>query len=116
MSEWQDISTAPRNGTRLLLLHLPTYTISSGGYDPCHHVWYGLSHDPTHWQALPAPPKPEKATQIEVDIRSRDGIGICKQNNDKETDRWCFMGYSSTKVNWVKLAEAILKADEAGLM
>lgn len=66
MSEWRDISTAPKDGTPVLLV-IPE---NSGGHIPpifigaYHGEWYtyGASSSgtlwrgqPTHWQPLPAP-------------------------------------------------------------
>ena len=73
MSEWQDISTAPRDGTKILLwLKSPYSTVEKAGYyepwdvwlsghlpsDPDLHEPYGIgSLVPTHWQPLPEPPE-----------------------------------------------------------
>lgn len=82
--EWRDISTAPKDGTRVMLWMVPTYdggTISLIDDDP-HPVfgswvkwadndkesgfregwtWYGSARcKPTHWMPLPPPPEKEK--------------------------------------------------------
>lgn len=57
---WQDISTAPHDGTRILLW-------ASAWHDPCSGSWYGsdwrqvydlptFAHSPTHWMPLPPTP------------------------------------------------------------
>lgn len=57
---WHDISTAPHDGTRILLW-------ASAWHAPCSGSWYGsdwrqvydlptFAHSPTHWQPLPQPP------------------------------------------------------------
>lgn len=70
MSEWQDIKTAPRDGTAVLL-YVPGW--SHGDPLMTTASWYGdewcllmvggyavdsdVYPDPTHWQPLPAPPE-----------------------------------------------------------
>jgi hypothetical protein len=61
---WQDIASAPRDGT-LILLHghdqiNPGYydaTPRIGGYGPWH---WGITFQPTHWMRLPEPPTPKE--------------------------------------------------------
>ena len=54
--DWQDISTAPRDGTWIITYGADT-PISDGfvlDYWPCDEdAWNG---NPTHWRPLPAPP------------------------------------------------------------
>ena len=67
MSEWQDIASAPKDGTRILI----PYPLHRGGveieaYEVMIVRWNGrgwvsemawmLHEDPAHWQPLPAPP------------------------------------------------------------
>jgi len=74
MTEWQDISTVPRNGTRIMLYRNGHYVF--GNWDDDRHAakprpyW---SHDserifgtvdarknpPTHWRPLPPAPRSE---------------------------------------------------------
>ena len=76
--EWQPISTAPKDGTEILLFGLfswdydfedakPTTAVGEwddyGGYE-CEGGWQTITHnpykdncEPTHWKPLPEPPK-----------------------------------------------------------
>lgn len=67
MSDWQDIATAPRDGTRVLLWfnELDPHTIQSewrdevGWVDVWNNDRIELTHSfiwPTHWMSLPEPP------------------------------------------------------------
>lgn len=85
MSEWQDISTAPKDGTEVLIWcsHCDSQILAVWGcanhncYDNCcaeaggedAPMWrdtFGLNdiednwHRPTHWMPLPPPPKDSK--------------------------------------------------------
>ena len=73
MGEWQDISTAPKDGTRILTwgrLHADL----DGGEAPCitistHDVygWYAPDfggHEPALWQPLPPPPNTGKGEGV----------------------------------------------------
>jgi hypothetical protein len=63
MTTWQDIATAPRDGTAVLATHAVwEYPVVSLFYT--HWMsWqdalngYGLSPQPSHWMPLPEPPK-----------------------------------------------------------
>ncbi len=68
MSEWQDISTAPRDGTRVRLKAgadacVGSFRVHSDG-DAAEwrmhskDIGWCRDHPPTHWQPLPAPPEP----------------------------------------------------------
>jgi hypothetical protein len=81
MSDWQPIETAPRDGTRLILLcnghpslgrYIHREATTNGVRDEVHSfsgwVWAGgfLSHgkpEPTHW--LPIPPVPASGIETE---------------------------------------------------
>ena len=64
MSEWQPISTAPRDGTRVLLYdqHDPGSGFARvvGAWDPKWKRWFSIpgsyTKRPSHWMALPPPP------------------------------------------------------------
>ena len=72
MSDWQDISTAPKDGTRVLVAArgmVEAARWTNGGYgawgwhnaysereDP----WEGNRLDATHWMPLPTPPEGEQ--------------------------------------------------------
>ena len=77
---WQDISTAPKDGTDVLL-YFPLEGLSSDwpkriiahwraiDGERGHWVWqarafrsYSEEYQPTHWQPLPAPPSPGERT------------------------------------------------------
>ncbi len=67
MSEWQDIETAPKDGSLLLLCMSPhrgylEVPMKVGGYWGERWNIFGGSWIPTHWQPLPSPPthNPEK--------------------------------------------------------
>jgi len=63
---WQDISTAPRDGSLMLLsdanwphaAHRGGAPVKVGGF--WHDKWniFGASWEPTHWMPLPEPPLP----------------------------------------------------------
>lgn len=68
MSEWQDISTAPKDGTPVILFarcrtataatvvigwHLP----DMGWIEECFAPNHPVGIVPTHWQPLPTPPE-----------------------------------------------------------
>lgn len=62
--EWQDIATAPRDGTRVLLWPTDVYgkPATSGSYASAHSKWFeacdGISVlHPTKWMPMPEPPK-----------------------------------------------------------
>lgn len=62
-SPWRPIETAPRDGTRVLLL-IPPYGAGSGHWD---EKWIGhfvLNREapPTYWMPLPTPPQTEPRT------------------------------------------------------
>jgi hypothetical protein len=64
MSEWQDISTAPKDGTRVLLWTAEWETPQAGAmygmkWACCSDVADrgGWLHPPTDWQPLPSPPE-----------------------------------------------------------
>ena len=66
MSEWQDIETAPRDGTLVLAWSGRAPLIAYWGRDNALNPlgWIGghcrINHidQPTHWMPLPAPPYP----------------------------------------------------------
>lgn len=61
MSKWQDIMTAPKDGTNILF-YTPNYGVWYGHYDPAPRG-YSLSYpcadavNITHWMPLPRPPE-----------------------------------------------------------
>ena len=68
MSEWQDISTAPKDGTEILVAGPAWDDLSKGFFQTVamwiDHAWFqeqtdypdAAVYDPTHWQPLPEPP------------------------------------------------------------
>jgi len=58
MTEWQDISTAPKDGTNLLVTDGETTALGwHDEFDEPEEPWCGWIKWPTHWMPLPAPPK-----------------------------------------------------------
>lgn len=68
-NQWRPISTAPRDGSKILALCQPRY-VETGEpmpFDYINVVWWregrfkhslnGSYAEPTHWQALPSPPE-----------------------------------------------------------
>ncbi len=59
MSEWRDISTAPRDGTKILLGWPGVINMGRGdvrGFYALNTATYFHPEQPTHWHALPDPP------------------------------------------------------------
>ena len=60
---WQDIATAPKDGTRVLLNadHAGRRIIIVGRYGLQRHLWHAVPGkdpiQPTHWMPLPEPPR-----------------------------------------------------------
>ena len=73
MAEWQDISTAPKDGTDILTF-TPASNARTGILCDIHCGYWNLDFkewtqsdleweiDPTHWQPLPAPPSMKEGT------------------------------------------------------
>lgn len=62
--EWRDISTAPKDGTDVLIFQAGYEGVYLCWYDDSDGVWFDErdnSYAPTHWLPLPSPPK-EKTT------------------------------------------------------
>jgi len=67
MSEWKDISTAPKDGTRILAPNLMERSVTIGVWTELYGgCWYDLTvghlngyWKPTHWMPLPPPPAPK---------------------------------------------------------
>lgn len=66
MSEWQPIGTAPRDGRHVLVTWKSTWSESGPHIELCYWAaeQWNYSYDgdapntpPTHWQAMPEPPK-----------------------------------------------------------
>lgn len=62
MGDWQDISTAPRDGTEVLV-YVPRRlgALYAGASNPTGVQWWSRNLgdvQPTHWMPLPAPPLP----------------------------------------------------------
>ena len=81
MNEWQDITTAPRDGTQVLLfsskwgdIRIGSFRVDDGFTDHDYPEWLDNSHDDfsvgyasnpidaTHWMPLPDPPSPQEST------------------------------------------------------
>lgn len=60
-SQWQDISTAPKDGTVILLGRTGYQPLYQGHWTKNPDEWWvgmlGISVKPTHWMPLPEPPK-----------------------------------------------------------
>ena len=58
MSEWRDIASAPKDGTRVLLAKKGVHAMHTAfwrdGVWHCGNLQY--FNGPTHWQPLPLPP------------------------------------------------------------
>lgn len=73
MSEWMDISTAPKDGTPMLFCNWcgsqDTLPITSGFWSRVAEEWYSeISAQrirPTHWMPLPPPPVMVPTSQAE---------------------------------------------------
>lgn len=67
MTDWQDISTAPEDGTpfqvwmpkKSLGSHIHTAVFHPKLKTVGHHFLFDLESQPTHWQPLPQPPEQE---------------------------------------------------------
>ena len=64
MGEWQPIETAPKDGTRVLVVERGTVSIADwfdgNGWEPGACWWAtdsGSLRDVTHWMPLPEPPR-----------------------------------------------------------
>lgn len=65
MTDWQDISTAPKDGTLVLLAYSTGPDPFNWGMATARYRWSGWhtvngnprSFEPTHWQPLPEPPE-----------------------------------------------------------
>lgn len=61
LNQWQDISTAPKDGTLSVLWSPSTHTYTIyGRFWEQDNVWLddaGVQMEPTRWQPLPKPPK-----------------------------------------------------------
>lgn len=58
--QWEPIKTAPKDGTRILMVSAPWNTVRIAWFDEPHDSWtYSSVHEPTHWMPLPDPPKAE---------------------------------------------------------
>jgi hypothetical protein len=57
MSEWQPISTAPKDESKILTF-APEYGILINRWSAKHREWYTSppAHEPTHWMPLPEAP------------------------------------------------------------
>lgn len=55
--EWQDISAAPKDGTRVLVYTYAHDTIDMAFFDGARWNTETLFIAPTHWMPLPQPPK-----------------------------------------------------------
>lgn len=64
-TEWQDISTAPKDGTEVLVCGSKRLPYAVAHYDRRDGLWYLETcsdtvsiYSPTHWQPLPPLPEP----------------------------------------------------------
>ena len=62
MSEWQPIETAPKNGTRVMVIEfnrtdpIPITATCGVQHGRWHSIPGAYALKPTHWMPLPAPP------------------------------------------------------------
>ena len=70
--EWRPIKTAPRDGTAVLLFHPAWDMLQVGVQDDDTEAWQNpcgdLLRTPTHWMALPSPPKSEEQFSEELKV------------------------------------------------
>ncbi len=61
MSEWQDIATAPKNGTRVMIGYINGFVGCASFRTKPPRGWLrdggGKGAEPTHWMPLPKPPQ-----------------------------------------------------------
>lgn len=62
MNEWQPIETAPKDGSKVLILELDS--VHDAVYLSRKDIWVSpdgaYGYDPTHWMPMPDPPKKTK--------------------------------------------------------
>lgn len=66
MSEWRDISTAPKDGTEVLVCLGEITCVATWNLWDGEEAWrdhYGFHFSPTHWMPLPAPPITEQRSE-----------------------------------------------------
>ena len=68
--KWQPIDTAPRHGTAVLLFHPAWDMLQVGIHYAETTQWQDFSGDllqmPTHWMALPPPPREQAGVEVRV--------------------------------------------------
>jgi hypothetical protein len=69
--KWQPISTAPKDGTSILIFEADDSTdgivrVSRWRNDTIPCGWTGTEHAPSHWLPLPLPPKMAKVLSTEI--------------------------------------------------
>ena len=69
--KWQPISTAPKDGTRILIFEAGpgtagTVRVSCWRNDTIPTGWTGSEHPPSHWLPLPLPPNKESSVSADV--------------------------------------------------
>lgn len=113
MSSWQLISTAPVDGTKIMVIDPKGNHIIARFCPPGLHGGSFYSDedrwviDPTHWQPLDdPPPKPNPITELGIN----GGPRLYKEN---QSMYWHTGGYWLIN-SWVKLAHKILEAESKG--
>jgi hypothetical protein len=67
---WRDISTAPKDGTKILTCHAGREGVSVAWWYDRHGRWIGADWRPTHWHLLPAPLPASPSPSVAPDAKS----------------------------------------------
>jgi hypothetical protein len=85
--EWQPISTAPRDGTSILIFEAQVGTagvvrVSRWREDTIPSGWAGAEYAPSHWLPLPLPPqRPSKFEASIVKDTTRHSLALDYREN-----------------------------------
>lgn len=75
MNDWRDISSAPKDGTEILLgtlkdgrwFHIMSDWWTSRDHGSFWHAWCRYDFNPTHWMPLPSPLHPMNEGNVTKD-------------------------------------------------